>query len=58
MRKFEIPKFEITEVNDLENSATFVVEPLERGYGTTLGNALRRVMLSSLTGASLYAIVI
>ena len=58
MRKFEIPKFEITEVNDLENSATFVVEPLERGYGTTLGNALRRVMLSSLPGASLYAIEI
>ena len=56
MRKFEKPKFKITDVDESSSKATFVVEPLERGYGTTLGNALRRVLLSSLPGASLYAI--
>ena len=56
MRKFEKPKFKITDVDETSSKATFVVEPLERGYGTTLGNALRRVLLSSLPGASMYAI--
>ena len=56
MRKFEKPKFKITDVDESSSKATFVVEPLERGYGTTLGNALRRVLLSSLPGASMYAI--
>ena len=56
MKKFEKPKFKITDVDESSSKATFVVEPLERGYGTTLGNALRRVLLSSLPGASMYAI--
>ena len=41
-----------------ENYGRFVIEPLERGFGLTLGNALRRVLLSSLPGASIYAIEI
>lgn len=56
MRKFEKPKFRITEQDTSASTAKFVIEPLERGYGTTLGNALRRVLLSSLPGASMYAI--
>ena len=39
-----------------ENYGRFVIEPLERGFGLTLGNALRRVLLSSLPGASVYAV--
>jgi DNA-directed RNA polymerase subunit alpha len=39
-----------------ENYGRFVIEPLERGFGLTLGNALRRVLLSSLPGASIYAV--
>ena len=47
-------------VNDEQNpnSATIVVEPLERGFGLTLGNALRRTLLSSLQGASITAVKI
>ena len=45
-------KFEITEISDDKKYGRFVVEPLERGYGTTLGNSLRRIMLSSLPGAA------
>ena len=50
----EIEKPNITTVNLSEDgrSGTFIVEPLERGYGTTLGNSLRRIMLSSLPGAA------
>ena len=40
------------ESSDDERYAKFVVEPLERGYGTTLGNSLRRMLLSSLPGAA------
>nr|WP_278321235.1 DNA-directed RNA polymerase subunit alpha [Lactonifactor longoviformis] len=43
---------EITEISDDKKYGRFVVEPLERGYGTTLGNSLRRIMLSSLPGAA------
>ncbi len=50
MFEFEKPRIEITEKND--NYGCFVVEPLERGYGTTLGNSLRRILLSSLPGAA------
>ena len=39
-----------------ENYGRFVIEPLERGFGLTLGNALRRVLLSALPGASVYAV--
>jgi len=49
---FEKPKIEIAEISDDKKYGKFVVEPLERGYGTTLGNSLRRIMLSSLPGAA------
>jgi len=49
---FEKPKIEIAEISDDKKFGRFVVEPLERGYGTTLGNSLRRIMLSSLPGAA------
>ena len=49
---FNKPKIEITEISEDRKYGRFVVEPLERGYGTTLGNSLRRIMLSSLPGAA------
>jgi len=49
---FEKPKIEIAHISDDNKYGRFVVEPLERGYGTTLGNSLRRIMLSSLPGAA------
>jgi DNA-directed RNA polymerase subunit alpha len=49
---FEKPKIEIAEISEDKKFGRFVVEPLERGYGTTLGNSLRRIMLSSLPGAA------
>ena len=49
---FEKPKIEIAEISEDNKYGRFVVEPLERGYGTTLGNSLRRIMLSSLPGAA------
>lgn len=52
MFEFEKPKIEIVEISDDNKYGKFVVEPLERGYGTTLGNSLRRIMLSSLPGAA------
>ncbi|MGI6045329.1 MAG: DNA-directed RNA polymerase subunit alpha [Eggerthellaceae bacterium] len=56
MTEFMRPTVEIEEVND--TVARFIVEPLERGYGATLGNSLRRVLLSSLDGAKATAIQI
>ena len=50
MQKFERAHFEIKEYNESEHYGKFVFEPLERGFGTTIGNALRRVLLSSLPG--------
>lgn len=58
MEKFKKPEFKIDEYSVEENRGKFVVEPLERGFGTTLGNALRRVLLSSLPGTAMYAIEI
>lgn len=52
MFDFEKPKIEIAQISDDNKYGRFVVEPLERGYGTTLGNSLRRIMLSSLPGAA------
>ena len=52
MFDFEKPNIEIAEISDDKKYGKFVVEPLERGYGTTLGNALRRIMLSSLPGTA------
>lgn len=58
MQKFERAQFEIKEFDETRNYAKFVIEPLERGFGTTIGNALRRVLLSSLPGAAVYSIKI
>ena len=52
MFEFEKPRIEIVEKSDDNKYGRFVIEPLERGYGTTLGNSLRRVMLSSLPGTA------
>lgn len=52
MIEIEKPRIECVESSDDERYAKFVVEPLERGYGTTLGNSLRRMLLSSLPGAA------
>lgn len=52
MFEFEKPRIEIAEMSQDEKYGRFVVEPLERGYGTTLGNSLRRILLSSLPGAA------
>ena len=52
MFDFEKPKIEIAQISEDKKYGRFVVEPLERGYGTTLGNSLRRIMLSSLPGAA------
>ena len=52
MFEFERPNIEVVEISDDKKYGKFVVEPLERGYGITLGNSLRRIMLSSLPGAS------
>ena len=54
----EKPKIQCVEMNDAKTYGRFVVEPLERGYGITLGNALRRVLLSSLPGAAVTSIKI
>ena len=50
------PKIELVEVNDEENYGKFVCEPLGRGYGITIGNSLRRMLLSSLEGAAVTSI--
>ena len=52
MFEFEKPRIEIEEISEDNKYGRFVVEPLERGYGTTLGNSLRRIMLSSLPGTA------
>ena len=52
MFDFERPNIEVSEISDDGKYGRFVVEPLERGYGITLGNSLRRIMLSSLPGAA------
>lgn len=52
MFDFQIPNVEIAEISEDNKYGKFVVEPLERGYGTTLGNSLRRIMLSSLPGVA------
>ena len=58
MFDFEKPNIEIAEISEDKRYGKFVVEPLERGYGTTLGNSLRRIMLSSLPGAAVSQIKI
>ena len=56
MIEFEKPI--ITKIDENKDYGKFVIEPLERGYGTTLGNSLRRVLLSSLPGAAVTSIKI
>lgn len=58
MLEFEKPSYKITEYIENNNYGKFELEPLARGFGTTLGNALRRVMLSSLPGSSIVGVKI
>ncbi len=58
MIEFEKPNIECLEVDDENNYAKFVCEPLERGYGVTIGNSLRRILLSSLPGAAITSVKI
>ncbi len=56
MQKFERAEFEVLEYVESESYGKFVLSPLERGFGTTIGNALRRVLLSSMPGAAVFSI--
>ena len=56
MVEIEKPKIETAEISEDNRYGKFVCEPLERGYGTTLGNSLRRILLSSLPGAAITSI--
>ena len=58
MIEFEKPNIECLEVDDANNYAKFVCEPLERGYGVTIGNSLRRILLSSLPGCAITSVKI
>ncbi len=58
MIEIEKPKIETVQVSEDGTYGRFVVEPLERGYGTTLGNSLRRILLSSLPGAAVTSVQI
>ena len=58
MLNFEKPAYKITDYIENNNYGKFELEPLERGFGTTLGNALRRVMLSSMPGSAIVAVKI
>lgn len=58
MIEIEKPKIEVIELSEDNTYGKFVVEPLERGYATTLGNSLRRILLSSLPGAAVSSIKI
>ena len=58
MIEFEKPNIECLEVDDTNNYAKFVCEPLERGYGVTIGNSLRRILLSSLPGCAITGVKI
>ena len=58
MIEFEKPVIEIVDKKDDDTYGQFVIEPLERGYGTTLGNSLRRIMLSSLPGVAVTSVKI
>lgn len=58
MLKFEKPEYKVKEYVESDSYGKFEIEPLERGFGTTLGNALRRVMLSSLPGDAITSVKI
>ena len=56
MKEFEQPKFDISKSDVSDNFGRFTVAPLEKGFGVTVGNALRRVLLSSLPGLAVYSV--
>jgi DNA-directed RNA polymerase subunit alpha len=58
MIEFERPNIECIKIDDENNYSKFVCEPLERGYGVTIGNSLRRILLSSLPGCALTSVKI
>lgn len=58
MLNFEKPIYKITEYVDSKNYGKFELEPLERGFGTTIGNSLRRIMLSNMPGSAIVAVKI
>ena len=58
MIEIEKPKIEVMELAEDNTYGKFVIEPLEKGYGTTLGNSLRRILLSSLPGAAVTSVKI
>ena len=58
MIEFEKPNIKCLEIDNEKNYAKFVCEPLERGYGVTIGNSLRRILLSSLPGAAITSVKI
>ena len=58
MIEFEKPNIECLEIDEANNYAKFVCEPLERGYGVTIGNSLRRILLSSLPGCAITSVKI
>ena len=58
MMEIETPKIDVKDQGENGSKTTIVVEPLERGFGITLGNAMRRVLLSSLPGAAVVGIKI
>ena len=57
-KPFERPEFKVAQIDASDNYGRFVIEPLERGYGLTIGNSLRRILLSSLPGAAVCGVVI
>ena len=58
MIEFEKPNIKCLEIDNDSNYAKFVCEPLERGYGVTIGNSLRRILLSSLPGSAITSVKI
>ena len=58
MIEFEKPNIKCLEIDNDKNYAKFVCEPLERGYGITIGNSLRRILLSSLPGSAITGVKI
>ena len=58
MIEFEKPNIKCVETDEKRNYSKFVCEPLERGYGMTIGNSLRRILLSSLPGAAITSVKI
>ena len=58
MIEIEKPKIETVKISEDSKFGKFIIEPLERGYGNTLGNSLRRILLSSLPGAAVTSIQI